>query len=232
MSGQIGVETKSLVKSFTHDNTTVLTYTIHYPQFASALYPVTAQMINAYYRNRANHLARRIALQMYPQAVEGYRDSVEQGYPFNEYQVFRTFEVTYAQGCLASLYLDLYQYTGGAHGTTVRSSDTWDLSRAERLPIRAVFPGNPDYRADLIAAVQAEIRRNSDLYFDNAVELAEENFDENNFYLTPDALVIYYQQYDIAPYAYGIPQFRIPYGTYGATLPRCSPYNRSPRARK
>ena len=100
MSGQIGVETKSLVKSFTHDNTTVLTYTIHYPQFASALYPVTAQMINAYYRNRANHLARRIALQMYPQAVEGYRDSVEQGYPFNEYQVFRTFEVTYAQGCL------------------------------------------------------------------------------------------------------------------------------------
>ena len=34
---------------------------------------------------------------------------------------------------------------------------------------------------------------------------------DQDFYLTPDALVIYFQQYDLAPYAWGFPQFDVPY---------------------
>jgi len=34
---------------------------------------------------------------------------------------------------------------------------------------------------------------------------------DQDFYLTPDALVVYFQVYDLAPYAWGFPQFEVPY---------------------
>ncbi|MFR3751201.1 MAG: RsiV family protein [Enterocloster sp.] len=35
-------------------------------------------------------------------------------------------------------------------------------------------------------------------------------FNQNQFFLRPGYIVIYYQQYEIAPYATGIPEFSIP----------------------
>jgi hypothetical protein len=59
------------------------------------------------------------------------------------------------------------------------------------------------------------------MYFDNYEQLVSTNFKANNFYLSREGLVIYYQQYDIAPYAAGIPTFVIPYGPGGAKQPGC-----------
>jgi hypothetical protein len=53
------------------------------------------------------------------------------------------------------------------------------------------------------------------------VQLVNENLKVNNFYLTKEGVVIYFQQYDIAPYSSGLPTFVIPYGPGGAVTPRC-----------
>ncbi|HWQ73960.1 MAG TPA: RsiV family protein, partial [Syntrophomonas sp.] len=45
----------------------------------------------------------------------------------------------------------------------------------------------------------------------NYEELVEQTFDVNNFYCTPQGVVVYFQQYDIAPYASGIREFLLPY---------------------
>jgi hypothetical protein len=58
------------------------------------------------------------------------------------------------------------------------------------------------------------------VYFENYAELVNENFKPSHFYLSKDGVVIYFQQYDIAPYATGMPSFTIPYGPGGAILPK------------
>ncbi len=229
MESRFSVRTKSLARHMESEGVTVLTYTIDYPQFVSSFYPESAHRISMHYRNQAHHLARTLATELYPQAADDRRSREEDGFPFNPYEVLHTFTLTYAGDCIASLYADTYQFTGGAHGNTVRDSDTWDVTRARRLTLSEIFPNNPNYRRDLIGAIQRDIAQNSESYFEDSATLAEQNFNENNFYLTPDALVIYYQQCDIAPYSTGIPEFRIPYGEYGARLPRCAPAIRNAR---
>jgi hypothetical protein len=59
------------------------------------------------------------------------------------------------------------------------------------------------------------------MYFENYSQLVNETFKANNYYLTKDGVVIYFQQYDIAPYAAGLPTFLIPYSQAGPVPPKC-----------
>ena len=57
--------------------------------------------------------------------------------------------------------------------------------------------------------IKEEISKNPENYFDSGNEF--KGISENqSFYIEGDNLVIYYQLYDIAPYAFGIPEFKIP----------------------
>jgi len=54
----------------------------------------------------------------------------------------------------------------------------------------------------------------NNIYFDDYEKNVANYFNPKSFYLVPDGIVIYFQQYEIAPYASGIPQFTIPYSAY------------------
>jgi hypothetical protein len=133
--------------------------------------------------------------------------------------------ITYNQNCFLSLYFDQYEYAGGAHGLTVRYSDTWNLPKSKRMELAEFFPHRTHYRDFVIQTINMQIENEMSagnaMYFENYSQLVKENFKTNNFYLTKEGLVIYFQQYDIAPYASGLPTFTIPYGPGGAMLPRC-----------
>ncbi len=68
---------------------------------------------------------------------------------------------------------------------------------------------------DIFKVIENEIavrqKENPGTYFDDYANLIRGNFDMNAFYLKPCGVVIYYQQYDIAPYASGIPEFFFPF---------------------
>lgn len=51
-------------------------------------------------------------------------------------------------------------------------------------------------------------------YFDDCAKLVSKTLNLNSFYLTPEGVVLYFQQYDIAPYAAGFPEFE-----FGVTGP-------------
>ena len=128
----------------------------------------------------------------------------------NEYEAIRDYTLTYNEDCLISLYTDQYEYTGGAHGNTVRSADTWLLPQAERLTLGQLFPADNTYlvRVELavIDQIEAQNAAGTGAYFDNYRELVPQTFNPAQFYLTPEGLTVYFQQYDIAPYASGIPR--------------------------
>ena len=104
--------------------------------------------------------------------------------------------------------MDQYEYTGGAHGPP-QGVTNLNLQKCG-LVKPALVQCPPDCR-DYIQEMEAQIAKHPDIYFENYRELIRETFNENSFYCTPRGIVVYYQQYDIAPYASGIREFEIPY---------------------
>jgi hypothetical protein len=158
-------------------------------------------------------------------AMVEYEYSIANNFPVRQFEAYVNYFVTYNQNCILSLYFDQYEYAGGAHGLTVRYSDTWNLPKSKRMELSEFFPHRNNYREyviqTIVKQIEDEIANGNSMYFENYVQLVNENFKANNFYLTKEGLVIYFQQYDIAPYASGIPTFVIPYGPTSVVLPKC-----------
>lgn len=202
-----------------YDQTPLLSYQINYPQFSDQENPQRLKPINDYYSDKALALENYCKTILMDQAIEQYKNSLKQDYPMDPYELVQKYNVTELTDDLLSLYYDQYVYTGGAHGTTERYSNAWDLSRCAFLRLRDFFPMDDDYVAEITAAIIRSVSRQmalpegdrSCLYFDDYQKKIVNSFNENNFYLTPDGVVVYFQQYDIAPYYCGMPQFLIPY---------------------
>lgn len=200
-------------------------YTIKYPKFISEKYQTLVNKLNSLYRTKALMYERSNIMNLYQMAMVEYEYSVANNFPVRQFEAYVDFTVTYNQNCAISLYFDQYEYAGGAHGLTVRYSDTWNLQKSKRIDLNELFPSKincRDYVIDTINhQIENEITSGSNSYFENYSELVNENFKVNNFYLTNEGVVVYFQQYDIAPYASGLPTFLIPYSPHGAVPPKC-----------
>lgn len=128
--------------------------------------------------------------------------------PLAPYQLFARYKVTNLDD-LISFYTDYYQYTGGAHGITTRKAYNVDKTTGEVLTIKDIFKEGYNYKEKIDSEIYKEVNKNPDMYF-----MGKEGFsgiDDNvKFYIEDGNLVIYFGQYEIAPYAGGIPEFHIP----------------------
>lgn len=206
-------------RSYTYESVPVLTLTMTYPNVRLKGASEVESRINCRIQTKVADFLCNASNVLYRQAVLGYQYARKNGFPFHAYDAVLQYEVTYNENCHLSVYDDEYQYTGGAHGNTLRSSNTWDLSGGCALPLAAFFEPDEDYRGMLIQILirQADknIQENPGIYFEEYRDLIAQNFNEESYYLTPDGLAIYYQQYEIAPYSTGIVVFTIPYETLG-----------------
>ena len=67
------------------------------------------------------------------------------------------------------------------------------------------------YKKFILKEVKRQIEKEPDIYFENYQALISETFDAKSYYCTSSGIILYYQQYDIAPYSSGIRKFLIPY---------------------
>jgi hypothetical protein len=149
----------------------------------------------------------------YDQAKANYIESKTGQFPFRRFESFLDYLVPYNDNCVLSSYHDEYFFSGGAHGTTARYSDTWNLKTGQIIPLGAYFKGN--YREFVLDKIieQADKMQteNTGVLFEDYQKLIRQNFDPKNYYLTTEGIVIYFQQYEIAPYSSGIVTFTIPF---------------------
>ncbi len=212
------INTQKYEKTFKYNDIDVLILSIKYP-IVSIQYNLYAEwLINSQISMRVNDFIR-IADYMYDQAVDSYHDSQKNDTLFNTFGLYMDYTVTYNQNCFLSIYFDNHEYTGGAHGSTIRTSETWELCSGMRIPLYSLFKPGTDYKLLLTEEIlkQAEYNSQKDpgTYFEEYKSLIIKYFNEQNFYLTPEGITICYQQYDIGAYAIGIVEFTIPYKTIG-----------------
>jgi len=123
-----------------------------------------------------------------------------------------------------SAYLD-----GGAGGVSWAglSGDTFNLETGEKLTLDQIFKvSSEEYRDKVFGLIADEISKaieeevnngNGNLFFfddpytGDGYKAISESFDSNNFYLTQDALILFYPKYALAAGAAGPLSFKIPY---------------------
>jgi hypothetical protein len=114
-----------------------------------------------------------------------------------------------------TLFFNRFFYSGGAHGLESRSTYVLDLAKGKRLALADLFAADADYKTVVLEEINKILAGGGEVYAGVTAEFNLENWEEYaydgyNFYLTDEALVLYYQPYDIAPYAAGIVEFKLP----------------------
>lgn len=201
------------------DHTPILSYTIHYPEFTTDCNQQAAEKINRYYEQQARTLEEYCRNKLFHDAVSELEFDEKNHFPAITYEVLVEYAVTFNQRCITSLFTDQYMFTGGAHGTTIRRGDTWDFQNGSRIPVSAFYPPGADFRSCILKVVNAQIRERlkkmPGTYFDDYEKLTDENWNARDFYVTPDGLVVFFQQYEVAPYSTGMPRFFLPFEKRG-----------------
>ena len=131
------------------------------------------------------------------------------GYPIRPYQLFTRYQQCSLNDDILSLYVDYYQYTGGAHGMTARLGYNIDLKTGKLLPLAELFKPGYDYKTVIDKEINRQIALDPETYFEGDMGFQGIG-KEQNYYLEGENLVIYFNQYEIAPYAAGIREFKIP----------------------
>ena len=123
------------------------------------------------------------------------------GIPFAaEYEVFRS------DANIISLIQRVYQFTGGAHGMTIQTGHTIDRTSGRQLTLADLFVTGANYaeRMNRFVLEEGRTRKLAMWDFKGIGEKAA-------FYLSDTGIVLFFQQYEIAPYSAGIVQMQIPY---------------------
>lgn len=205
------VNTIAMEDNMKYNGETILTYKIEYPEFESSGYQMSLTVINQYYKKKALEYKYYFENDLFNMAVEQYKDDIQNNYPVRVFEALVVYKLTYNKGCIVSLYFDQYQFTGGAHGNTLRYSQTWNVQRCSMIRLSQLFICETDYKANMLRQARDEMEKDPSIYFEDSEKLLVEYFNKDSFYCTSSGIVVYYQQYEIAPYSSGIREFLIPY---------------------
>lgn len=203
------IQKRIIQKELKYENVVVLKYHIEYPRITNESNNIPSMKFNIYNEQIAKQIQRKAENELYKEAVELYKYNKKNNYPIMVYEIYRTFEITLNKNNTISLYADEYVFTGGAHGTTTRTSQTWNMTNGRLINLYELYRRNPYFILDILKEISKQINQNKEIYFEEACCMAIDNFNPQNFYLTTNGIVIYYQQYDIAPYSSGIRTFEI-----------------------
>jgi len=209
MQGKTFVIIKAFKSSLLFGTQEVISYLIQYPQFAAYKEQAFLQKLNEQYKQEALALERETRSAYFCAAVGDYELRQREEAPFFPHELTRVFTPTQLNKGIISLYYDTYRFTGGAHGNTVRQADSWDILRQEPIHLRDLFPLDMDAKGKILASVNECIAKNAEVYFPDYETLTRENFNPQQFFLSPACLNVFYQQYEIAPYSTGIPTFGV-----------------------
>ncbi len=133
--------------------------------------------------------------------------------PENEplyYSYSGDFNVQFYKKHLLVLELTGYEYPfGAAHGMPSKMNIPIDLNTGRIYTLKDLFKHDSNYVNVLSEIIRKQIQQQEDSYIN------EEDYkgivENQPFYVTQEALIIYFQPYEIAAYALGFPEFKISY---------------------
>lgn len=164
----------------------------------TVFYPQVTGMQNEQLQAMINHAIVHETQQLIDEQVGNMPTAVE--------EMIGLFEVKNNQRQVLSLSLSNYTYHHqAAHGMTIIKSLTFDLEKGKRSELQDLFKPGSNYVERLSNIIAAQIRQRDIPMLGEFTNIRP----DQDFYIADKALVIYFQLYEIAPYAFGFPMFPI-----------------------
>lgn len=177
--------------------------------------PVLKGMNNKDFQNKINTKFLRDALdfknQIEKSAVEFQKYAKEHNIPQRPFEANLSYKVTYNKDNLLSITFYYYKFTGGAHGGMYVISYNIDLKGGRTLALADLFKPGSGFKEKANVEILQQMINDGKPYFENAFKSISDN---QPFYIEDRSIVIYFQEYEIAPYAAGIPKFKLPLSTF------------------
>lgn len=129
---------------------------------------------------------------------------------FSPFILDTKYKVTYNKNNILSIPMLYYQYSGGAHGLTTEKSYNFNLKTGEVIKLENLFRDGFDYNTKINQYIKDKIAKKPEEYFDNGTVFKGIKT-KQDFYISNDGIVVYFQLYEISPYAGGIREFKIPF---------------------
>lgn len=198
-SNTMEVETKEI----SEDNDLV-EVRLKIPKITKAKDKETEEKFNKLIEDKVLELKNQVA----DQAKSDYETYKKEGFEFHKYEVYSEFKVTYNKNNFLSIPLRTYYYTGGAHGLTIQYGYNFDFNKGTEVSLKNFFKEGFDYKGIINKEIRKQIQEKKDEYYP---ELKFDSIEDNQtYYIDGENLVVFYQQYEIAPYSSGIREFKIP----------------------
>ncbi|GAB6281308.1 MAG: hypothetical protein STSR0008_00470 [Ignavibacterium sp.] len=133
----------------------------------------------------------------------------------SQWDLNRNVKIIYNSNNIISLEYSEYYYLGGAHPNSVVLYKSFNLNNEKQILINDIFTENNFIKLNSIA--ENIFRKKWKLKKDDDLEKAGFWFENNkfalnnNFAITKDGLIFYYNNYEIAPYVFGPTELFIPF---------------------
>lgn len=129
------------------------------------------------------------------------------------------FEVKKNSNNMLSILVTYYKYSGGAHGEYKNVAYNIYMKNGKFLDLNELFKDDIDYKSVINNEIRKQIEdmakkdpENVGIYQFTSIN------DKQKFYIQDNNIVIFFDLYEIAPYAAGIPEFRININTISHIL--------------
>ena len=192
------------------DGTVVLKCEYSLPMFPDAAPGSAGAAISDYYTKELQGLKEN-SQEYLSWALEEYANAGV-SYPYSDTDSFR-------ESLRDDIYISFVRthdtYTGGPHPNQLQSSETFRISDGARVTCYELFSADEGlWRPVVVQTIRDQMaERGWDNYYEEyTIEALDAIFQPEQFYLTEEGIVWYFQNYDLAPYAAGIQEFTVPYG--------------------
>ena len=195
------VTVKTIKKAYSK---TGLDVTLQYPQLSGSANTAVQDKMNALFKQEAQKAVSEGEKNAADLAE--YRKEFGSSNP-NNCETYFDYQIKYNSNDIMSLIFLDYQFAGGAHGSTIQTAYTFNLKTGTQYSLKDLFMKDADYVSVISAAVKTQLDER-DLtigLFEPFTKIAS----DQGYYLSNDGLRVYFQQYEILPYAAGIQEFTV-----------------------
>ena len=172
--------------------------------------PLLADTVNAEMENREQYYR-----EVYENEIAEIERNIQDGSPAYSMSQTSKIKMFRADACVLSYVYDNYYYSGGAHGSYGYSGETYDTLSGEILKIEDIADNDKLYEATLDYLAQT-YSSGETLYedYEDSVKAYFYDYEAGmnyNFVVTYDGLMLFFNPYELAPYAVGMIRVYIPY---------------------
>jgi len=202
------------------DGSVLFDLKITYPEIKNPDNDSGIAAINEYYGIQFDHYISTIISEGRERAEADKEFAESSGSEFHPHAYECFPQITYNGSNLLSVLNTQYEYTGGAHPNSFRRSETFDVKTGKKLALNDILGGSKDEALEkvyqtVLMHIQEKEGKDDFFFFENYRDDLREYYAEDDFVLTENSIMFYYQLYAIAPYAAGFPEFELPFDEAG-----------------